>query len=220
MLRALLFDFDGLILDTETPEVEGWTEVFASYGTTFPMDYWANALGRGADQLYETPMAVLERLSGQTLDHDVVKVEYDAIRMAKILERAPLPGVVALLEAAMAEQLPCAVVSSSKHPWVDGHLSRLGLAHYFRMTVCAGDAPRAKPYPDLYEEALRQFGIGPKEAIAFEDSPNGSRAAVDAGLFTLAVPNAVSKTLDLSHASLQADSLEGFTLNDLRALVS
>lgn len=217
-LRALLFDFDGLILDTETPEMTEWAKVFRQHGVEFPMDYWAWTLGRGADEMVESPLDVLERLCGRSLDRESVEEGYRQRRMELIYAQPPLPGVVDLLREAEAEGVRRAVVSSSKHAWVDGHLERLGLRHFFEMTVCADDVERAKPYPDLYLMALERMELMPSEAIALEDSPNGTRAAIGAGLFCVVVPNHVTRMLDVSHASARLESLEGIGLAGLRAL--
>jgi HAD superfamily hydrolase (TIGR01509 family) len=217
-VRALLFDFDGLILDTETPEFDAWTTIYRENGVELPLAYWSNAVGRGADQVTEGPVQLLERLTGKSFDHEATRKAYNDLRMKRIFAEKPLPGVLELLSEARENQVSCAVVSSSKHPWVDNHLERLGMGHWFQQVVCAGDAPRAKPFPDLYLEALRRFKIEAKDAIALEDSSNGARAALDAGLFVVAVPNSVTKHLDLSHASVVLPSLCGVTLTDLEGL--
>jgi HAD superfamily hydrolase (TIGR01509 family) len=217
-VRALLFDFDGLILDTETPEFDAWTSVFRDHGVELPLEFWVNAVGRGAEQMTETPVAVLERLTGKTFDHESIRATYNELRMTRIYAERPLPGVLDLLAETKSAGVGCAVVSSSKHAWVDAHLERLNLRHWFQHVVCAGDVPRAKPFPDLYLEALRRFEISASEAMALEDSANGARAAVDAGIFVVAVPNPVTKHLDLSHANAILPSLDGMTLAKLDAL--
>lgn len=213
-----MFDFDGLILDTETPELDAWTAIFREHGAEMPPGYWANTVGRGADQISENPTQLLERLTGLKLDHSALRAQYQEMRMERILRAQPLPGVVDLLGECRAAGVSCAVVSSSRHPWVDGHLSRLGLSEWFVTTVCAGDAPQAKPFPDLYLEALRRLGVSAPEAIALEDSSNGARAAVDAGIFVVVVPNPVTEGFDFSHANALLRSLDGVTLGNLEDL--
>jgi len=107
------------------------------------------------------------------------------------------------------------VASSSHHRWVDGHLARLGLLDSFEAVLCAGDVPRAKPFPDLYQAACDALGVSPSVALALEDSPNGIRAAKDAGLYCIAIPNPMTSRLDLSHADRIRDSLEGTTFDHL-----
>ena len=217
-VRALFFDFDGLILDTETPEFDAWSAIFRENGVEFPLDFWVNAVGRGADQITERPIDVLERLTGRKFDHEVTREAYNDVRMKRIYAEKPLPGILELLSEARGAGVGCAVVSSSKHAWVDGHLERLGITHWFQHVICADEVARAKPFPDLYLEAVRRFGIEASQAMALEDSANGARAAVDAGVFVVAVPNSVTKHLDLSHANCILPSLGGVTLADLDRL--
>jgi len=221
-LRALLIDFDGTIVDTESPETFLWEETFRSYGVEFPAAYFTWAVGRGADEIVERPLDILVRLLSAEgrLPHDFagmeIESEYRRRRLAAIEAEPIRPGILELLQEAQAEGIPCAVVSSSRHDWVDGHLARRNLAGYFTLTVCADDAERAKPWPDLYQLACRRLAITPQQAVAIEDSPNGVRAAVDAGLFAIAVPNPLTKDLDLSHASIRVETLAGISLDQIR----
>jgi len=217
-MRGLIFDFDGLILDTETPEVETLREVFAEHGADFPDAYWQSAIGRGADQLTQTPSQLLESLIGKELDHPIFTQSVRARVIARIQQAPIRPGVVSLLEDARAKGIPCVVASSSKHVWVDGHLARLGLTDYFQFTCCSDDVERAKPFPDLYLLASSKLGFDPKECLALEDSPNGTAAAVAAGIFVIAVPNSVTAQLDLSHANHRIETLEGETTSSLQAI--
>ncbi len=219
-MRALLFDFDGLILDTETPEVVMWTKIFERHSVSFPTAYWVNALGRGASEIQEKPLDLLQRLVGRPLDLASLKAEYDEGRMELIHAEEPLPGVVELIRSAKVSGVRTAVVSSSRHAWVDGHLSRLGLVEQFDTTVCADDVERAKPHPDLYRLALERLGVSAEAAIALEDSPNGVAAARAAGIFVVAVPNQTTRLLDLTHASSKLETLEGVTLQGLDRLAA
>ncbi|MBN9502550.1 MAG: hypothetical protein BGO01_17885 [Armatimonadetes bacterium 55-13] len=214
-LTALVFDFDGLILDTETPEFEAWTTIFQARGHQFPDEWWMHAIGRGADQITETPIDLLQRQMGEPLDHTAIAGEYEHLRMARINSLDALPGVRALIAHSKQNGVRLAVASSSHHRWVDGHLARLGLLDSFEAVLCAGDVPRAKPFPDLYQAACDALGVSPSVALALEDSPNGIRAAKDAGLYCIAIPNPMTSRLDLSHADRIRDSLEGTTFDHL-----
>lgn len=216
-VRAVFFDFDGLILDTETPEVETWREVFREHGTEFPDTYWINALGRGADQITQTPAGLLAEKLGKNLDEEAVHHAARARVLAKIDASKPRPGILRLLEELRGDQIPLAVVSSSKHAWVDGYLAKLQLAHYFQFTVCADDVPRAKPFPDLYVAAMAKMGVKPEESLALEDSPNGSHAAIAAGMTVFAIPNPVTSLLDISHAQWLINDLSQVTLPQIQA---
>jgi len=211
-LRAMFFDFDGLIIDTETPEVEIWQEIFVEHGLVFPDEVWIHSIGRGADEILEQPIDVLLRMSSDSIDVAQVQDDYRQRVTFRILEKPVRPGVVRLATEARAAGLPVCVVSSSRHAWVDTHLPRLGIAGLFDRTVCRDDAARAKPHPDLYELACSLCGVLPSEASTFEDSPNGVTAANAAGVFSIAVPNGLTGRLDLSHARRRLASIDEVSL--------
>lgn len=203
-LRGLLFDFDGLIVDTETPSRASWQELYREHGHELPLDRWATLVGTvgGWD-----PFETLEELVGP-----VDRVALRERRLARELELGEIeelrPGVLEYLEEAERRGLATAIVSSSSNWWIDRHLGRLERAEHFDAIVAAnGDEERAKPRPTLYLEALDRLGLGAEEAVAFEDSPNGVRAAKAAGLFCVAVPNGVTATLALDEADLVVASL-------------
>ena len=130
-----------------------------------------------------------------------------------------LPGVEALLEQAGQRGVHCAIASSSKIKWVEGYLSRFGLADRFATVVTRDQVSQPKPAPDLYEEACRRLGAAPTASVALEDSANGVRAARAAGLVCVAVPNAITKRFDLSHANHVASSLAEVDLESLVSLL-
>jgi HAD superfamily hydrolase (TIGR01509 family) len=206
-IRAIVFDFDGLILDTETAEVEGWRKIFAQHGQEFPDEVWINAIGRGADQIAETPVHFLERLIGRALDHGEINEARRRLSRELIDQKDALPGVREAIGEARELGLGLAVASSSHHHWVDGFLDRLGLLSSFDAVLCADDVARAKPHPDLYQAAMDALGHAPEAGIALEDSPMGIRAAKAAGLFCVAVPNELTKLLPLDGADMSVPSL-------------
>lgn len=211
----MIFDFDGLILDTETPEVRSWQEIFRSYGAEYPEWYWKHILGRGAEQVQEQPTDLL-RASGAVFDEPDVIERRTSLLKQMLEELQPLPGVVERLDEVDRLGIPVAIASSSKRAWVDTHLNRIGLLDRFAHVLCADDVERAKPFPDLYLTACQRLGAEPSESLALEDSPNGISAAKAAGLFCVAVPNAISGLFDLSHANLIVDSLLHVTVEGLR----
>jgi HAD superfamily hydrolase (TIGR01509 family) len=212
-VQAIVFDFDGTLVDTETPELTIWQDFFAAYGVEMPKDYWTTIVGRGAEQEVERPKALLERLSGRPFTEDD---ERHARTMALIAKEPLRPGVRALLDQAGGAAIPCAIASSSKHAWVDPAIQSRRIAFSFTTVICADDVERAKPFPDLYLEACRRLGTDPAQTVAIEDSPNGLAAAKAAGLFTIATPNSTTVDLDLSAADLVISDLSQINLSGIR----
>jgi HAD superfamily hydrolase (TIGR01509 family) len=213
VIRALLFDFDGLLVDTETAEHTAWSEAYAEHGVELALERWAAAIGTldGFD-----PLAHLEELVGAPVDREAVAAAKS--RRARALAHAEpfRPGVLAYLREARERGIKLAIVSSASEWWIREHLERLETADGWAVIVAAnGDAARAKPRPDLYLEALDALGVGPHEALAFEDSPNGIAAAKAAEIFCVAVPNATTATLDVSKADMVVASLEDVPLPEL-----
>lgn len=204
-IRAFLFDFDGLLVDTETASRAGWELLYRDLGHELPAEKWALRVGTidGWDV-----WAHLEALAGEPLDRD----ELDARRITHELSLLELeglrPGIAEYLDATSRLGLSRAIVSSASRAWIDRHLARLERTVGWDAIVTADhDAKRAKPRPTLYLEALDALGVTAAEAVAFEDSPNGVKAAKAAGIFTVAIPNDITRDLGLDEADLVIDSL-------------
>lgn len=206
MIQALIFDFDGLMVDTETPELQIWKDLFASYGQVFPLEEWVRiVVGSGVSNL--DPVTRLEQLTGLQLDHQALHQQAHQTWTQLQTTLQPMPGVVDTLQTARAQGLRLAIASSSPHTWVEGFLKRLGFEHLFEAVVCREDAPRTKPAPDLYLAALSTLGLRADQALALEDSPNGITAAKAAGVRVLGVPNAVTSLQGPLPADLTLHSL-------------
>lgn len=214
MIRALIFDFDGLILDTEIAIFRCWEEVYGQHGQTLDLQTYAACIGT-AENVFD-PHQHLESLIGRTLDRQAMTAQRYQ-RYWDFLDDRPLPGVEEYLREAKRLGLATAIASSSEVEWVHGHLDRLGLRSYFDVIRCGDQVKRTKPDPELYRTAAEQLGVAPAEAIAFEDSPNGVLAARRAGLYCVAVPNRLTRELDLSAADLIIDSLAAMPLSELLA---
>ena len=205
MIRALIFDFDGLIIDSETAVSATWSELYACHGLTFPSHLYRRMVGtRDHDDLLWRDLA---EQTGLALD--VAALE--PARRARGVELAnrlhPLPGIVVHLDAAADAGLCLAIASSSSAWWVDGHLERLGLAERFSAVCTKELAPRSKPDPGVYLVALERLGVAASEAVAFEDSQAGVAAAKAAGLRAVAVPGSFSEQMDFSAADAVVVSL-------------
>ena len=211
-LRGVVFDFDGLILDTESPEFTSWRDIFAEHGAMLSLEAWAVCIGT-ADVF--DPCAHLEAQLGRAVDRDALRAERRRRSDELIAAQVPLPGVMERIEEARAMGVKLAVASSSSRRWVEGHLERLGLAPHFACVRCSDHVEIVKPDPALYRAALVGLGVRSHEAIAFEDSPNGILAAKRAGLFCVAVPNEATRDLALDAADLRVPSLAHVSLADL-----
>jgi HAD superfamily hydrolase (TIGR01509 family) len=213
-IRGLLFDFDGLLVDTETPARRAYEELYREHGHELPLDRWATLVGTIGAEF--DPDRHLEELVGSPLDH-VALAERRRAREFELCDLEELrPGIEDYLAEAEARGLATAIVSSSDTNWIDRHLRRLGRTNGFRTIVAAnGDVARAKPNPDLYVDALGLLGLEPREAVAFEDSLNGIRAAKAAGIFVVAVPNPITETFALDEADLLVSSLADLPLDEL-----
>ena len=218
-LQALIFDFDGLILDTETPEVRVWQDIFREHGHELPVDEWAKTIGGYGISTYDAAVH-LSQLTG--LDPAPLRARYRSESDSVIHASPILPGVMDLLDAAADRNVRRAVASSSPHSWVDSHLSRLGIADRFDRVICSEDvAPgRTKPNPDLFLLAAERLKVQKDAAVIFEDSPNGVRAAKSAGIFVVAVPNPLTIRLGVDGANLTVNSLAEVTLDQLDGLLS
>jgi len=207
-VRAFLFDFDGLILDTELASRAGWELLYREHGHELPGDLWATVVGTTHAPF--DPMTHLEELVGEPLERETLNERRYAHEIALIEAEELRPGIAEYVSAARRHGLKRAIVSSSTRSWVDMHLERLEEAVGWD-AICTADRDpaRAKPAPTLYLEALAALDVAADEAVAFEDSPNGVRAAKAAGVFCVAVPNEVTRDLGLEDAGadLVLDSL-------------
>ncbi len=198
LASAVLFDFDGILVDTEWEIYQAWLETFQEHGQDLPLSLYTRCIGSDFDAW--SPKLHLEDLT--QLKFDWIKMdERRQVRIRSSLEKqGPMDGVVAVLKLLAERGIPIAVVSSSSHNWVDGWLEKLGLVGFFQEIVCKGDAPRIKPTPDLFLEAARRLKIDPTRCLVIEDSLNGLNAAKAAGMMAWMVPNRVTSGLDFSQA--------------------
>jgi len=213
VIKALVFDFDGLIVDTEVPIFRVWQRIYRERGQELPLERWLTIIGTASGPF--DPVIDLGQKTGQKLDEPEIKeLERLYYQEATAIQQL-LPGVLDYLVAARKLELKTAVASSSTRKWVIDHLGRFGIVGQFDAIVCREDVKRTKPDPELYRTALQRVGVEPADAIALEDSSNGVHAAKAAGLFCVAVPNPLTADLDFSEADLRLISLEAMLLRDL-----
>jgi HAD superfamily hydrolase (TIGR01509 family) len=208
-IDALIFDFDGLILDTEWPEFSTVRDEFATNGVVLELAAWQEIVGR-ADQPHWFDW--LQGEVAEPLDRPVVIERRRTRHHALIAEERVRPGVVALLDQARAAEVSVGVASSSSTEWVEGHLDRLGLLDRFSVVRCRDHVERAKPHPDLFLAALGAVGADPARSVALEDSHHGCSAAKAAGMYCVVAPNAVTAGQSFDHADLVVDSLAEVSL--------
>lgn len=212
-IKALIFDFDGLILETETPVFQSWQELFHAHGCEIPMETWGKIIG--AAEYEFDPFDELERQLGRSIDREAEAPGRRQRELELIRSQQVLPGVRDYLQSARQLGLPCAVASSSTCDWVKGHLERLGLYEAFVTIKTSDDVAKAKPAPDLFLAALADLQVEAQEAIVLEDSPNGILAAKRAGLFCVAVPNDMTASLSFVLADMRLNSLADLPLEQL-----
>jgi len=212
VIRAIVFDFDGLILDTEEPVYRSWLEVYEAHGERLPFERWVQIVGSTTTEFH--PQRHLEERLGRPLSQEVLEGRIGR-RTEMVLAQELLPGILQSIDDARGLGLKLGVASSSTRDWVSGHLERLGILGRFDCVRCRDDVNHAKPAPDLYLAVLDCLGVSPSDAVAIEDSPNGVMAAKQAGMRCVAIPNSITATLDLSQADVLLRSLSDLPLGDL-----
>ena len=214
MIQGIIFDFDGLILDTEITIYQSWQEVYAAHGVELRFEDWAKIIGTKAFEF--RPMAALEEQLGGQIPNRARVEERRLRRELELLgKKSVQPGVESYLQDARRLGLKIGLATISSFDWVGGHLQRLGLIDYFDCIRTGENVTHPKPDPEVYLSVLEAFELAPEEAFALEDSPNGVMAAQRAGLKCVAVPNSLTRLLPLEHADLRLDSLADLSLQDL-----
>lgn len=211
MIRALIFDFDGLILDTESALIAAYADVHAAHGIAFDEAHFLRSVGH-ADYTFDPWHAFEKRADRAALETH--RRERNHLRDLELTVR---PGVVALFDAARDHGLAIALASNSVHEHCERHLARLGLLDRFQFLACREDVASPKPEPDLYKHALNHLGLRGHEAIAFEDSHTGSTAAKRAHIHTVACPGPSTRHHDFRHVDLVVTSLADCPLPALLA---
>ena len=212
MLKAVIFDFDGTILDTESPTFLAWQRVYDAHGQMLTFEEYSAVIG--SDYIAFDPRRTLEERCGRPLDWQRLDAERRSRSLDVITCQPPLPGICRLLEEAHELKLRCAIASSSPTEWVRGHLRRIGLLKWFHFISCAENECPPKPSPEVYLRALKGLGVSAAEALAIEDSPNGLLAAQRAGIRCVIVPNQLTRKMRFPKKVKVLRSLEDFSLKE------
>ncbi|WP_134705014.1 HAD family hydrolase [Ammoniphilus sp. YIM 78166] len=216
MIKAVVFDFDGLIIDTETVWYEAYKEVFQEHDLHLPMDEFLKCIGTDIDFLaeyFQGEIDAKEKRAAITAK----AAEKHTKKMKWVNTRG---GVREYLAEAKQLGLRIGLASSSSKDWVEGFLKQLDILHYFEVIRTREDVTKVKPDPALYLSAIEALEVKSYEAVAFEDSANGAKAAKDAGLKCVIVPNEVTKSLEFVEVDLRIGSMDEVGLRHVIGRIS
>lgn len=207
MIEAVVFDFDGLIFDSETPEYQSWAAIFTSFGVELTVEKWTIWLGIGMHDSQFSPYDYLEECLGAPVDRDRIRVERQEKYESLTKDADVRPGVRQYLATAKQLGLKIAVASSGRRNWVVPHLEKYQLSHFFDTVCVRDDVTHGKPNPEVYLKALNNLDVKANHAIAFEDSPVGASAATAAGMRCVIVPNPLTEQLHFKQYDLRLTSM-------------
>lgn len=205
MIKAVVFDFDGTIIDTETAWYVAFRDAYKEHDVELTLERYSQCIGTSLHSF--NPYEYLMTELGLPIDKDDFRKSIHE-RHTNLMEVEKVrPGIMEYLEAAKEAGLRIGLASSSHQAWIDKYLDLLGLRSYFECIRTADHVKKVKPDPELYLQAMECLGVGPSETIAIEDSPNGAAAALAAGMHVVVAPNAITKTLPFQPVHYRADSL-------------
>jgi putative hydrolase of the HAD superfamily len=217
LMQAVIFDFDGLILETEEPTFKSWQAVYRSFGQELSFSTFSSMVGTTRGEF--DPQRELEKLVQGDIDWEAVEPRRREVENGFIEAQPILPGADRYLRDARKLGLKVGLASNSPNDWVTRHLTRISLLSCFDYMSTSDRVQNIKPHPELYLAALAGLGVRAGETFALEDSPIGIRSAKAAGLFCVAVPNILTSRLDLSQADYLLPSLAEMTLEELLARI-
>ncbi|TLS49448.1 HAD family hydrolase [Paenibacillus antri] len=213
MIQAVIFDFDGTILDTESVWYESYRDALQEHDVELPLSVFAEGIGTYDDGMFRY---MRERL-GTEEKYQAVKTAAHALHQTKTSALRPREGVVAYLEEAKRLGLRIGLATSSPLSWIEPFLDEHGLRGYFETLCTSDDVEKVKPDPALYRLAAERLKVEPRLAVAFEDSANGARSAVAAGVRCVVVPNPMTEALRFERYDFRLSSFEEMPLGELLA---
>ena len=218
MIKGVIFDFDGLIIDTESAWFETLGEIYDEHGAQLPLETWTKCIGTSHDVF--DPYVHLAEIASRPVNIEEIKeaalVRHDHIMQQRVLR----PGVVDYLNAAQQLGLKIGIASSSHLAWLQPFMDKFEIAAYFSCIRTADFVQKVKPDPELYLQALAELGLQPEETICFEDSPNGALAAHTAGLNVVIVPNTMTEGLTFGPYKLRLNSMEEKSLEEVITFIN
>ncbi|MGV2962556.1 HAD family hydrolase [Paenibacillus sp. AGC30] len=213
MIKALVFDFDGTIIDTETAWYIAFRDAYKEHGVDLTLEMYSQCIGTSLKTF--NPYEYLITDLNLPIDREAFRESVQLQHVALMNKEVVRPGIQSYLDEARKAGLKLAVASSSKREWVEQHLEQLKLKDYFEVIRTADDVANVKPDPELYNQALEALGVTADEAVAIEDSPNGARAAAAAGMHCVVISNTITGTLEFEMPHQRLSCLTDLTFNDL-----
>ncbi len=185
MVKAAIFDMDGLLIDSERIIMQACIQAAKEIGIHYTQTEFVNLIGRSSadsSRIMAEQLGGLENLSRVGERVDVILAQHNHVFPLK-------PGANSLLEHYKQHNIACSVASSSSHQHIQHRLSHVNVLSYFTHTTSGQEVSKGKPNPDIYLLAIEKLGLSPEDCIAFEDSEQGARAAIAAGLKVVVVPD-------------------------------
>lgn len=210
MIKAVIFDFDGLIIDTETAWYQAFEDAFRDNDVEFPLEVFVKCIGTDDTLLNQF---IVENIGIENME--IIKSLANENHKTKMETIVIRDGVKDYLTHAKALGLKIGLASSSSRQWVEGYLKELQIIDYFHIIKTRDDVANIKPDPALYLTALQALNVSANEAIAFEDSANGATAAALAGIKCVIVPNEVTRNIEFGHYDLRIESMSDMSLQQV-----